>query len=159
MAVQTRFNYPAIHRTGFIKKEQVPAIGTVLREKEGNIMMTTDDIVYIKPTGHTPLIPGHRYQIYSTSQVDQKVGSSRYKGVKHLVKADLEIIEVNTQYAFGDITSPLIQNPISWFCVISNLIMELFCVSVTYKLLLLSAQISFRNIYRNKQHGPLSVLR
>ncbi len=102
-SVETRFNYPAIHRTGFIKKEQVPALGTVLREKEGNIMMATDDIVYIKPTGHTPLIPGHRYQIYSTSQVDQKIDSSRYKGIKHLVKADLEIIEINSQYAVGKI--------------------------------------------------------
>lgn len=103
MAVETRFNYPAIHRTGFIRKEQVPALGTVLREKDGNIMMATDDIIYIRPTGHPPFVPGHRYQIYSTSQVDQKIGTRRYKGIRHLVKADLEIIEVNTQYAVGKI--------------------------------------------------------
>ncbi|WP_320044814.1 LysM peptidoglycan-binding domain-containing protein [uncultured Desulfobacter sp.] len=103
MAIETRFNYPAIHSTGFIKKEQVPALGTVLREQEGNIMMTTNDVVYIRPTGQPPFVTGHRYQIYSTSQVDQKIGTSRYKGVKHLLKADLEIIEVNTQYAAGKI--------------------------------------------------------
>lgn len=103
MAIETRFNYPAIHRTGFIKQEQVPALGTVLREKEGNIMMATNDVVYIKPTGQSPFVTGHRYQIYSTSQVDQKIGTSRYKGIRHLLKADLEIIEVNTQYAVGKI--------------------------------------------------------
>lgn len=102
-AVETRFNYPAIHRTGFIKKEQAPAIGTVLREKEGNIMMSTDDIVYIKPAGQRSFITGHRYQIYSASQVDQTIGASRYRGIKHLIKADLEIIEVNSQYAAGKI--------------------------------------------------------
>lgn len=103
MAVVTRFNYPAIHKTGFIKAEQVPALGTVLREKDGNIMMATDDIVYIRPTGQTPFIPGHRYQIYATSPVNQKTGTGRYKGIRHLVKADLEIIEVNTRYAAGKI--------------------------------------------------------
>lgn len=102
-AVEARFNYPAIHRTGFIKKEQVPALGTVLREKEGNVMMSTDDIVYIRPTGQAPFIAGHRYQIYSTAQVDQTIGTGRYSGIKHLIKADLEIIEVNSQYAAGKI--------------------------------------------------------
>ena len=103
MAIETRFNYPAIHRTGFIKKEQVPALGTVLREKEGKIMMSTDDIVYIRPAGLGSFIIGHRYQIYSTSQVDQSIGTARYQGVKHLIKADLEITEVNSQYAAGKI--------------------------------------------------------
>lgn len=102
-AIATRFNYPAIHNTGFIKKEQVPALGTVLREKEGNIMMSTDDIVYIRPTGQAPFITGHRYQIYSTAQVDQAIGTGRYIGIKHLIKADLEIIEVNSQYVAGKI--------------------------------------------------------
>ncbi|NWH03849.1 LysM peptidoglycan-binding domain-containing protein [Desulfobacter latus] len=103
MAVETRFNYPAIHRTGFIKQEQVPPLGTILREKDGNLMMATDDIVYIKSTGRTPLIPGHRYQIYTTSQVNQKIGTNRYKGIKHLIKADLDIIQVNNQYTVGKI--------------------------------------------------------
>ncbi|MCG8551616.1 MAG: LysM peptidoglycan-binding domain-containing protein [Desulfobacterales bacterium] len=102
-AIETWFNYPAIHSTGFIKKEQVPALGTVLREKEGNIMMTVNDVVYISPTGRMPFVTGHRYQIYSTSQVDQKIGPNRYTGIKHLLKADMEIIEVNTQYAAGKI--------------------------------------------------------
>ena len=101
--IETRFNYPAIHRTGFIKKEQVTPLGTVLREKEGNIMMATDDIVYIRPAGQVPLIIGHRYQIYSTSQLDQTIETGRYKGIKHLIKADLEVIEVNSQYAVGKI--------------------------------------------------------
>lgn len=103
MAVVTRFNYPAIHKTGFIRAEQVPALGTVLREKNGNIMMATDDIVYIRPMDQTPFIPGHRYQIYATSPVDQKIGTSHYKGIRHLIKADLEIIEINTRYATGKI--------------------------------------------------------
>ena len=103
ITLETRFNYPAIHRTGFIRKEQMPDLGTVLREKDGNILMSTDDIVYIKPTGQTPFVPGHRYQIYSTSQVNKKIGTNRYTGIMHLVKADLEIIEVNTQYATGKI--------------------------------------------------------
>lgn len=103
VAIVTRFNYPAIHKTGFIREKQVPALGTVLRGKDGNIMMATDDIVYIRPTGQTPFIPGHRYQIYSISPVDQKIGTSNYKGIRHLIKADLEIIEINTRYATGKI--------------------------------------------------------
>jgi len=103
ITVETRFNYPAIHRTGFIKKEQVPALGTVLREKDGNILMSTDDIVYIRPAGQAPFVSGHRYQIYTASPVNRKVAPGRYKGIRHLVKADLEIIEVNTRYAAGKI--------------------------------------------------------
>lgn len=101
--IVTRFNYPAIHRTGFIRKKQVSSLGTVLREKQGNIMMATDDIVYIRPTGKAAFVCGHRYQIYSTSPVDRKIENRRYKGIMHLVKAELEILEVNTQYVVGKI--------------------------------------------------------
>ncbi len=98
IVVETKFNCPNIHKIGFIKKEPVPALGTVVGERQGNIMMSANDIIYIEPTGRTPLVPGRKYQIFTTSKVKSKV-----KGYLHLIKADVEIIQIHSDYAVGRI--------------------------------------------------------
>ena len=97
--VKTTFNYPSINKTGFIKDMEEPVIGTIIREQDGNVMMSSDDIIYIKPTGRGSLIPGRQYQIFTTSEVKEKVDKKVYKGIRHVIKAEIEIIEINTEYA------------------------------------------------------------
>ena len=96
--VAVDFNCPDINKAGFIKKEPVPAIGKVLGEKQGNLMMSTNDLIYIEPTGKKPLVAGRKYQIYTTTKVKTGV-----KGYLHKIKADMEIVEINSQYAVGRI--------------------------------------------------------
>ncbi|MCG8685821.1 MAG: LysM peptidoglycan-binding domain-containing protein, partial [Desulfobacterales bacterium] len=99
VVVKTTFNYPAIDKIGFIKENEEPSLGTIIREQDGNIMMSADDIIYITPTGNGPMTPGDKYQIFTTSEIKERIGDKRYKGIKHLIKADIEILESNDRYA------------------------------------------------------------
>ncbi|WDP86518.1 MAG: LysM peptidoglycan-binding domain-containing protein [Desulfobacter sp.] len=99
VAVAPKFNYPGIDKVGFIKNTQENSLGEIIRERDGNLMMSANDIIYIKPTGVGALIPGAIYQIFTTEPVREKTGSTVFTGIKHLIKAEVEILENKVQYA------------------------------------------------------------
>jgi hypothetical protein len=101
--VDTSFSYSAMNYTGFIKKEQHPTLGIILQEQEGNIMMSEDDILYIKPSSQGELKPGVIYQIFGTSRVNEKVNGQNFTGIKHLIKAEIKILEHKGEYVTGKI--------------------------------------------------------
>lgn len=103
-AVIPKFNYLSMNRIGFIRKKQVEVLGTIIREKDGNVMMSSNDIIYIKPASPDSFVPGERYQIFTTEKLKEKIQGETYRGIKHLIKADLEIIETQNKYAIGKIT-------------------------------------------------------
>lgn len=92
-----RFNFPAIDHVGFIKPSEIPALGTIIREEEGKLMMSTDDIIYIRPMA--PMAQGERYQIFNTEPVKETLNGNGFKGVKHLIKGTVEILDINQRYA------------------------------------------------------------
>ncbi len=98
-----KFNYNAIDRIGFIREEKVDSLGTIIREKDGNLMMSANDTIYIKPTGTGTLIPGERYQIFTTEPVKEKFNKQTYRGIKHLIKSEVEILETREDFAVGRI--------------------------------------------------------
>ena len=57
---------------GFLKKSVQPSLGSVIKEEEDNLMMSTDDIIYIKPSNKNTLIPGRIYQIFTTEKIKRK---------------------------------------------------------------------------------------
>jgi len=97
--VTPRFNYPAIDRIGFIRKTEETVLGTIIREQDGNLVMSTNDIIYIKPGAGMPLIPQERYQIFATETVKQKINGTPFQGIKHLIKAEIKVTEINERYA------------------------------------------------------------
>ncbi|MEH0019048.1 MAG: LysM peptidoglycan-binding domain-containing protein [Desulfobacter sp.] len=99
--ITPKFNYPAIDRIGFIKKARVDSLGTIIREKDGNQMMSANDTIYIKPSGAGELKPGERYHIFTTEPVTEDVGDDRFKGVKHILKAEVHILENKKTFAVG----------------------------------------------------------
>ncbi len=94
-----KYNYNAIDRIGFIKEKKVDSLGTIIREKDGNLMMSANDIIYIKPTGTAALIPGERYQIFTTESVKEKFNKQVFRGIKHKIQAIIEVVETTGQYA------------------------------------------------------------
>ena len=102
--VKTTFSYPQIDNTGFIKKTAQPSLGYIIKEEENNLIMSTNDIIYIKQSGKGKLIHGSIYQIFSTENISQKINDHTFEGVKHLIKAKIKILEHKKDYATALIT-------------------------------------------------------
>ncbi len=97
--VTPQFNYPIIDRAGFIKKIQEPELGTIIREEDGNLMMSADDIIYITPSSDGILVPGERYHVFSPEPVKQKIKGTVFQGTKHLIKSEIRVLETHAGYA------------------------------------------------------------
>jgi hypothetical protein len=89
------FSFSEIDRIGFIRKDAEPPFGSVIRDQDNKIMMSSNDIIYIKPSGKGTLIPGNLYHVFSTSPVKTKT----FSGTKHILRARIEIREHKTTYA------------------------------------------------------------
>ncbi len=99
------FTYREMSHIGFIKKDVVNSLGNIIREKEGNLMMSTNDIIYINPTGIGSLMPGEIYQIFDTEKIKEKTYDREFTGIKHLIKAEIKVIEHTGSYATAVITN------------------------------------------------------
>ncbi|OGQ85206.1 MAG: hypothetical protein A3J85_01145 [Desulfobacula sp. RIFOXYA12_FULL_46_16] len=89
------FSFSEMDRIGFVRKTAEPHIGSVIRDQDNKIMMSSNDIIYIKPSGKGTLIPGTHYHVFSTSPVKTKT----FSGIKHILRARIEIREHKTTYA------------------------------------------------------------
>ena len=101
--IEASFSFSKMDHLGFIKKKAVSSLGEILKEKDNNIMMSANDIVYIKPSGKNKLIAGRTYHIFTTSKVEEQINGNLFKGVKHLIKAQIKILEIKANYSIGSI--------------------------------------------------------
>jgi len=93
--INPSFSFSEMDRIGFIRKDADLAFGSVIRDQDNKIMMSSNDIIYIKPSGKGALIPGTHYHVFSTSPVKTKT----FSGTKHILRARIEIREHKTTYA------------------------------------------------------------
>jgi hypothetical protein len=61
--------------------------------------MSANDIIYINPTGIGGLIPGKMYQIFDTQKIKETLNGQKFTGIKHLIKAEIKILEHKGDYA------------------------------------------------------------
>ncbi len=111
--VEPSFSFSEMDYVGFIKKEKQVSKGTIIKEQDGHLLMNKDDIIYIKPSGKGTLIPGKIYHVYTTTRVKEKFDEKLFEGYKHLVKAEIKILEHNTNYVIAKITHgyrPVLEN-------------------------------------------------
>ncbi|RKX81765.1 MAG: hypothetical protein DRP70_17355 [Spirochaetes bacterium] len=102
--IKTSFSYAQMDHAGFITRATQTSLGSVIKEKENNIMMSANDIIYIKPSNTGTLIPGKTYQIFTTEPVMAQTNNQTFTGIKHLIKAEIKIIDHKTTYATALIT-------------------------------------------------------
>jgi len=102
--IETSFSFSKMDHLGFLKKTAVPSLGKIIKEKENNLMMSANDIVYIKPSANNKLIAGRTYHIFTTRNVKEEINQHLFKAVKHLIKAQVKISELKNDYAIGIIT-------------------------------------------------------
>ena len=89
---------------GFIKPTPMPAAGHILMGRNQNLLLTTGDIIYIDPLTPETFIPGSCFHVFSTETVRLKTADSRFKGIKHILKATLTITEVTEKHIQAEIT-------------------------------------------------------
>ncbi|SDT84461.1 LysM peptidoglycan-binding domain-containing protein [Desulfobacula phenolica] len=103
--IETSFSISGMDHIGFLRKKAQPSLGSIIKEKDDKLMMSTNNIIYIKPSGKGPLVPGRIYQIFTTSDVKEKINDKTFKAVKHLIKAQVKILEHKQMYATALITN------------------------------------------------------
>jgi len=97
------YNYAALDRIGFIRKQPVPAHGAIFKVMERKEMINTDDIVYIRPEGDFKLVPGKRYTVYRTLAPIRDRFTNAYIGIQHLLTGVVEITQLQPTYAIGTV--------------------------------------------------------
>jgi hypothetical protein len=95
------YNYAALNRVGFIRKQPVAAHGAIFKVMETKEMINRDDIVYIRPEGDFKLLLGKRYTIYRTLTPIRDRFTNEYIGIQHLLAGVVEITKVQPAYAIG----------------------------------------------------------
>jgi hypothetical protein len=97
------YDYSALDRVGFIRKQPVTPQGAIFKVLETKEMISEDDIVYIRPEGDAKLVPGQRYTIYRTLKPIRDRFNNAYIGIQHLLTGVVEITQVQPNYAIGTV--------------------------------------------------------
>jgi hypothetical protein len=102
-AEQIYYNYTALDRVGFIRKEPLAVHGAIFKVQETREMISVDDVVYIRPEGDATLATGKRYTIYRAMDPIKDRYSNEYIGIQYLLTGVVEITQVQPQYAIGTV--------------------------------------------------------
>jgi hypothetical protein len=100
---QIYYNYTALDRVGFIRKEPPPLHGAIFKVQKTREMISVDDVVYIRPEGDVALATGKRYTIYRPLDRIRDRYTHAYIGIQYLLTGVVEITEVQPQYAIGTV--------------------------------------------------------
>jgi len=92
------FSFSEMEKIGFVKKTAEQPLGSVSKDQDNKIMMSSNDIIYIKPSGKGTLVPGKLYHVFSTSLIEKKTSDQTYTGVKHLIRAQIRVLEHKVTY-------------------------------------------------------------
>ncbi|MFA5902582.1 MAG: LysM peptidoglycan-binding domain-containing protein [Desulfobacula sp.] len=93
------FSFSEIDRIGFIRKTSEKPLGSIVKDQDNKMMMSSNDIIYIKPSEKGALIPERLYHVFSTSRVEKKDKEQTFSGVKHLIHAQIKILENKETYS------------------------------------------------------------
>jgi LysM domain len=104
ITIKPVFSFSKMDQVGFIRKKAQSFLGSIIKEQDNNLMMSANDIIYIRPSGKGRLIPGKTYQIFTTTRLKEQIHHQLFKGVKHLIKGQVKIIEPKGNYVVGIIT-------------------------------------------------------
>ncbi len=99
------FQYASIERVGFIRKEAAVSHGTIFKVEGQKTMISTGDLVYIRPADDFTLVPGKKYTIYRTLKpiVDSK--TKEYIGIQHYLAGAVEITLKRPEFVLGRIVA------------------------------------------------------
>jgi len=99
------FHYAAIDRVGFIRKEPVVSHGTIFKVEGKKEMISTGDLVYIRPGNNVSLTPGKKYTIYRTLRPIKEKETNEFIGIQHYLTGAVEITIKRPEFVLGRIVA------------------------------------------------------
>ena len=102
--VDGSFRYSRIDMVGFVRKEPAMNHGTIFKVRQPKEMISSGDIVYIRPANRARLIPGTRYTIYRTLRPVLDPITKKDYGVQHYILGVLDITQTENKYSIAKVT-------------------------------------------------------
>ena len=99
------FQYAAIERIGFIRKEPVSSHGTIFKVEGQKEMISTGDLVYIRPAKDFSLEPGNKYTIYRTLKPINDRQTNKFIGIQHYLAGAVEITLKRPDFVLGRVVA------------------------------------------------------
>ncbi len=99
------FHYAPIDRVGFIRKDPVQSQGTIFKVEGGKTMISTGDLVYIRPEDNSSLAKGRKFTIYRTLKPIKAKETHTLIGIQHYLAGAVEITIVRPDFVLGRIVA------------------------------------------------------
>jgi len=99
------FHYAGMDRVGFIRKEPVQSQGTIFKVEGQKKMISTGDLVYIRPGDDASLAKGRKFTIYRTLKPIKARKTNELIGIQHYLTGAVEITVVRPEFVLGRIVA------------------------------------------------------
>ncbi len=99
------FHYASIDRVGFIRKDPVQSQGTIFKVEGKKTMISTGDLVYIRPGNNASLAKGRKFTIYRTLKPIKARDTKKLIGIQHYLTGAVEITIVRPDFVLGRIVA------------------------------------------------------
>ena len=99
------YEYAAIDRVGFIRKDPVLSHGTVFKEEGQKVMISTGDLIYIRPRDNFALLPGEIYTLYRTLKPINDRQTNEFIGIQHYLTGAVEIMIKRPEFVLARVVA------------------------------------------------------
>jgi hypothetical protein len=99
------FHYASIDRVGFIRKDPVQSHGTIFKVEGQKTMISTGDMVYMRPGDNASLAKGRKFTIYRTLKPIKAKDTNKLIGIQHYLTGAVEITIVRPDFVLGRIVA------------------------------------------------------
>jgi LysM repeat protein len=99
------FHYAAMDRVGFIRKDPIQSQGSIFKVEGNKEMISTGDLVYIRPGDGASLEKGSKFTIYRTLRPIKTRKTNEFIGIQHYLTGAVEITIVRPDFVLGRIVA------------------------------------------------------
>jgi hypothetical protein len=99
------FQFSSIDRVGFIRKDPLQSQGTIFKVEGQKTMISTGDLVYIRPGDNASLAKGRKFTIYRTLKPIVAKDTNKFIGIQHYLAGAVEITIVRPDFVLGRVVA------------------------------------------------------
>ncbi len=99
------FHYASIDRVGFIRKDAIQSQGTIFKVEGQKTMISTGDLVYIRPGDNSSLVKDRKFTIYRTLKPLKTKDTKKLIGTQHYLTGAVKITLVRPDFVLGRIVA------------------------------------------------------
>jgi len=98
------YYYSRIDSIGFIKRKEIDPLGYLFKVKDDRVLISVNDLVYVKPNDDASLDVGNQYTLYRTITPIKPMNSNKkYKGVQYYLTGVIEIIKKEEKFSVAKV--------------------------------------------------------